>query len=490
MKSGFGRIRAVAALVLMACLATAAPAAESKRTYFAVFLGDIKVGSMRRLRAVDGDRVVRQELTVLDIRRRDEPFAVREDVRSVESLDGQPLAFSKLEETGSQRVVYRGDVKDGQLTLSVDEGDGPRTKTIPWPTGALLPEGARLARLAFGLEKGVRHRLVLFRSDGAGALLSDRVLDAPLLLRSPGLREVVVPARTVTGEPETDDLWCIDRHGELLRFTRPFGSDRLVFVACDKAYAQSPNGRFELLSQSAAQSPRSLAGVEPQAALVYTLRLKSGGKAMSADELPESTMQRVRPTSDGARVEVRPMRSAPSGAVRPYAGADEEARRMLRPSPFVESDNDAVARIASKLAAGRPDAVAVAVDIAAWVGGYIEHKTSGIGYAGAVETLRRRAGDCSEHAVLTAALCRAAGIPCRVVVGLSYVQRMGDLSDCFIGHAWNQVYLGGKWVDLDAALALDGRRIALGSGDGDLAGLIGAISRFNQMEIEAIDLRE
>ena len=52
-------------------------------------------------------------------------------------------------------------------------------------------------------------------------------------------------------------------------------------------------------------------------------------------------------------------------------------------------------------------------------------------------------GDCNEHAVLFAALARAAGIPARVVAGAVY----GD--DGFYYHAWNEVWLDG-WVSVDA----------------------------------------
>ena len=49
----------------------------------------------------------------------------------------------------------------------------------------------------------------------------------------------------------------------------------------------------------------------------------------------------------------------------------------------------------------------------------------------ALETLRNRVGDCNEHAVLLAALARAAGIPAQVEAGLVYQKGR------FYYHAWN-----------------------------------------------------
>lgn len=61
----------------------------------------------------------------------------------------------------------------------------------------------------------------------------------------------------------------------------------------------------------------------------------------------------------------------------------------------------------------------------------------------ACEILRTMRGDCTEHAVLLAALAQAAGIPARMVVGLAYDQK------AFHYHAWNELYVG-RWVEVDA----------------------------------------
>ena len=57
--------------------------------------------------------------------------------------------------------------------------------------------------------------------------------------------------------------------------------------------------------------------------------------------------------------------------------------------------------------------------------------------------LASRRGDCNEHAVLLAALARAAGIPARVVAGVVYA------NDGFYYHAWDELWLG-RWVSADA----------------------------------------
>lgn len=64
----------------------------------------------------------------------------------------------------------------------------------------------------------------------------------------------------------------------------------------------------------------------------------------------------------------------------------------------------------------------------------------------ALEVIKLKVGDCTEHALLFATLARAAGIPTREVGGVMY---MGDEVQAFGGHAWNEVVLDGKWIPVD-----------------------------------------
>ncbi|MEE8481443.1 MAG: transglutaminase-like domain-containing protein, partial [Desulfobacterales bacterium] len=63
----------------------------------------------------------------------------------------------------------------------------------------------------------------------------------------------------------------------------------------------------------------------------------------------------------------------------------------------------------------------------------------------ALDTLKNLMGDCNEHAVLMAALARAAGIPAQIEAGLVYVKGR------FYYHAWNVLYLG-EWITVDSLM--------------------------------------
>ncbi|HVZ94900.1 MAG TPA: transglutaminase-like domain-containing protein, partial [Phycisphaerales bacterium] len=92
-----------------------------------------------------------------------------------------------------------------------------------------------------------------------------------------------------------------------------------------------------------------------------------------------------------------------------------------------------------------------------------------VGMAGADEVCRTKKGDCTEFAVLLAAMLRAADIPSRVVCGVVYCDEFAGKKDVFGPHMWTQAlvdHMGVKvWVDVDAAIgpgerAFDGGHIA------------------------------
>jgi transglutaminase-like putative cysteine protease len=118
-----------------------------------------------------------------------------------------------------------------------------------------------------------------------------------------------------------------------------------------------------------------------------------------------------------------------------------------------------------------------------------------VGYASAAEVAESRQGDCSEFAILTAALCRAAGIPAEIVMGMAYVKEWRDFENCFGGHAWVQAYVGGKWVGLDAAFksaglgGFDAGHIAQAVGNGDPEDFFSLIGSFGRFEIEKLQIK-
>src|SRR5207253_3255084 len=145
---------------------------------------------------------------------------------------------------------------------------------------------------------------------------------------------------------------------------------------------------------------------DPRHVSRLTLRMQGAAAARVPLDPPR---QRVR--GDLLRVEREPLpEHAPLGA------ADAALAQYLAPAPFIESDDAAIVAAARAIVGSERDATAAAHALVAWVNEHLEQAPS-VTVPSAREVLAARRGDCNEHAVLLAALARAAGIPARVVAG-------------------------------------------------------------------------
>ena len=147
---------------------------------------------------------------------------------------------------------------------------------------------------------------------------------------------------------------------------------------------------------------------------------------------------------------------------------------FLKPTQFIQSDNNKIINIAAKTTDPADSPLVKVQKIMKWINANIE-KRPVISLPDAISTVENKAGDCNEHAVLMAALSRAAGIPAKIESGLVY------LNGRFYYHAWNLLYLG-RWVTVDplfGQIPADVTHIRFSSGDPkeqlDLMGIIGKV---------------
>jgi hypothetical protein len=148
--------------------------------------------------------------------------------------------------------------------------------------------------------------------------------------------------------------------------------------------------------------------------------------------------------------------------------------RYLVPSPLVQSDDPQIKAQVEKIVKPADLPEQKAIKIVNWVYRNISKKPV-LSIPNALEVLNNKVGDCNEHAVLTAALLRAAGIPTQIETGLVY--QRGN----FYYHAWNIAYLG-NWITVDSVFnqfPADVTHIRLVRGEGseqlDLMGVMGKI---------------
>ncbi len=89
-------------------------------------------------------------------------------------------------------------------------------------------------------------------------------------------------------------------------------------------------------------------------------------------------------------------------------------------------------------------------DLVAFTGNYVTNKSLSRSFDLASKVAATREGDCTEHAVLLAAILRRSGFPARVMLGTVLVTTNGAPSA--FGHAWVETFSRGSWKTADATL--------------------------------------
>ena len=157
----------------------------------------------------------------------------------------------------------------------------------------------------------------------------------------------------------------------------------------------------------------------------------------------------------------------PPGLDMPYQGNDETLQASIKANEYLQSDHETIIELAREAVGSSNKAGVAAKKIENFVSNYITNKNLSVGYATAVEVAHTREGDCTEHSLLAAAMCRSLGIPARVVTGLAYVPRFVGSKDICGPHMWVQVNVDGGGLTSTRRWLTAG--IAMSTGDGVLA---------------------
>ncbi|HVG93581.1 MAG TPA: transglutaminase-like domain-containing protein, partial [Planctomycetota bacterium] len=120
---------------------------------------------------------------------------------------------------------------------------------------------------------------------------------------------------------------------------------------------------------------------------------------------------------------------------------DPAFAKDLEPTLLMPCDHPDLRVAASRALAGETDARRAVQRIADVVFA-LDKQSPAVAQASAIEILRDRQGDCSEHALLFVALCRAAGIPARRCSGYVCV------GSHWGAHAWAEAWVG-AWIGVD-----------------------------------------
>jgi len=461
-------------------LVDAAPDADADSQWLSVRLAGRKIGHSRIDRMIGPERVSTRYTMEFELARDGIAMLMVLDEMHEEGIDGQPLAFSSRNLISGLDMRVQGQRQDdGRFAVRSGAAGQLRETTLDWPRGALLAWGLEQRLRELGTVAGTQTRLKSFQPllQDAGELHYQVVGTGPVDL--PGGRIELVETEQnlhMHGAIMTSRVW-LDADMTMRRMTMDVLGQTLELIDCDRACALAPNQPAEILTHVLLQPPRPLSRTE--LAQPLALDLHSPVPLAAWPGLDGQQLQRL----DGERYRLLTRQPEGDASLAPPAPDD------LVATDWLNYEAEPVQALLTELAApADADAGARMAGLERLVNRHIDNKSLRIGYASAADAAQLREGDCTEHAVLLAALARASGIPARVVTGFAWSSQFGGQAS-FVPHAWVAAWTGEQWQAFDAALP--GRhqlRLAMHADDGDPWRFYDGLDAIGQLRIEAIEV--
>lgn len=377
----------------------------------------------------------------------------------VETPDGEVLSFETRMSMGPEPMISTGTREEDHFVITTRTAGRETTGELRAPdVGGFY--GAEQSLMKEPLEPGQKRSLSILSPGLPNVVVATVELEAQdyeptqLLDRTVDLLRIKSTTTLPDGAQMEAIAWT-DRNGSTLKTRMDFaGLDMETYrTSREAALEEADVGKIDLGFDNVVRIKRRIPNAHDARRIRYRVRLKDGDPAAIFAHSPTQQVRSVGPHE--AEVTVTPLSSDSTGK----AAANGESIRKdtsteadLSPNDLIQSDDPLVVQMAQQAVPDEQDPWKIAQALERLVNESITTKSFSTAFATAAEVAKSKEGDCTEHAVLLAALARARGIPARVAIGLVYVESMQG----FGYHMWTEVYVDGRWVALDATLANGG----------------------------------
>ena len=224
-------------VVVLAALSASVHAAPAEQVeYQAIFMKDAKIGHNRSVRTVADGKVTHRSQMSMAISRGGMAIQVTVVGVTVETLAGEPLSFlseTSLGMLGAQKKS--GKIKDGQIHVTTEMMGTNQQSVMPYPAGALMPEGTSLALKKHGLKPGTKLTLVSFDPSSLSGVRQDMVVrgEQDVVLIGRTARLTVVDSIVTVGALTTKAVSYYDEQCKLLMEEMDLMGMKIEMVSCD-----------------------------------------------------------------------------------------------------------------------------------------------------------------------------------------------------------------------------------------------------------------
>ncbi|MDA7978174.1 MAG: transglutaminase-like domain-containing protein [Pirellulales bacterium] len=404
------------------------------------------------------------------------------------TANGQLLSFECTTRFGKKPQRIHGKWQAGQLEIKHESGE---TTTIKCPEGCggflAVDLSLRQQPLKAGEKRTVTHYDAVTGSLAREELHAKTEEETQLLDGKASLLRIEQTTHLDAENAITQVIWS-DIEGNILKSQAlNTGSEQYV-VSKEQALAK-PETSLDLAWATSVPVSYSIADAHQTLRVRYRVHLEAANPSAI---FPEGAGQTVTPIDEhSADLIVKAVRPMPFVNNLRRAGDTPPTAADVQPNAWIQSDDARVINLAESVALDEVDSWKVAQALERLVHDSMHSRNFNTAMASAAEVVQTREGDCTEHAVLLAAVLRARQIPARVAVGLVHTESLGG----FGFHMWNEAFIHGAWVPLDATLGRGGTgagHIRLNSvslaGSGGLASLLPVAQVMGQLKIDVLEV--
>lgn len=466
---------AAAAAALTISQPLAREAAENSTTWYVIEAHDgARLGhASLAVRAHEHGREIVREQQIYVQEARNAPTRVRTRSERIENDAGQAVSIITSVRSGAHETRTETRISPGLVEVVRITPSGRTQKSMPVAAGVRFDEGDGLLP---DWDSVAAPRLEL-EDFSIGAMAVDRVVIEAMGAPDTEGRINAMRTRYRDGGLVGIARLVIDRDGRIVETVQPmFGASVHVRVS-DRETASRTHQPYRMVPNFMIRSPFRIS--EP--GLLTHVRYRFAFEDAFTFTPPQTHEQRVRMEEGGFTLDI--CRDCGPG----LANDEAALAAALRPTSMLQSDHPRLIEIAASIV-GSEQSDARKMELLQHRARATLQRLDYSGHFSALDTLDRRAGDCTEAAVLLAALGRAAGIPARVANGLAYSRESyHGVSHAFVPHSWVIAYVDGRWQSFDAAFErFDAGHIALTIGDGDASSISAAGQLASLLRLETI----
>ncbi len=344
------------------------------------------------------------------------------------------------------------------MVVTIESGGTTRQSVLPWPretTGYFgLEESLRAKPMKAGETRTVSTLMPILNQIASVELRAVKTESTTLLAGARDLLRIESTTKLPGAQPIEGVLWADDEGNTLKSFSAAL--DQVSYRTTKEFALRAPSGpTLDLGNMALVRLSQPLSDPHRAPQITYRVHLDDSdpAKTFISDKsqhvtaidahTAEIVVRAVRPEADANKA-TEPASNSPA--------SDGPADDDRKPSGYIQSDDPRIIAMAREAAGNDSAPWQTAVALERYVHDKVAEKNYSQTFATAADVAKTLEGDCTEHAVLLAALLRARGIPARLAIGLLYV----PTAQAFAFHMWTEVWIDNQWIGLDGTLGLGG----------------------------------